>query len=75
MYDLTSTGERNVIVRFIGPALIVYTDRVGVISTFDTVATFGGAWPAPIQEYDVPSTRILPLQPRATYAIRMLAYV
>ena len=68
-YDLTSTGERKVIVRPIGPALIVYTDRVGVIDTFVTVATFGAVCPAPSHEYSVPLTRILPLQPRAACSI------
>ena len=69
MYNLTSIGERKVIVRFIGPALIVYTDRVGVIIKFVIVATFGTVWPAPIHEYGVPSTRILPLQPMAACSI------
>ena len=68
-YGLTSIGERKVIVRPIGPAFIVYTDRVGVIDTFVTVATFGAVWPAPSHEYSVPLTRILPLQPRAACSI------
>ena len=37
---LTSMGERNVTVTFIGPALMTYIERVGVICTFVTVETF-----------------------------------
>ena len=73
-YNLTLIGERKVIVRFIEPALIVYTDRVEVIDKFVTVATFGAVWLDPIKEYGVPSTRILPLQPMAPL-FDMLAYV
>ena len=39
---LTSIGDRNVTVTFIGPTVITYMDRVGVTCTFVTgVVTFG----------------------------------
>ena len=39
---LTSIGDRNVTVTFIGPAVITYIDRVGVTCAFVSgVITFG----------------------------------
>ena len=37
---LTSIGDRNVTVTFIGPAVITYMDLVGVIRMFSIFETF-----------------------------------
>ena len=62
---LTSIGERNVTVRFIGPAMMAKMDRVGVIWMLVTVPGVSGLpFGVPIHEYVLPSIRILPLHPR-----------
>ena len=73
---LTSIGDRNVTVKFMGPACISKIVRVGVILTFVTFA-IGVSLSFPIQLYTVPSTLTFPRQPTSgpwRFVRRQIAY-